>query len=55
MSGQEKQRDAARDKRQARIKEIMRDYPKNRAAYESNMPELQRLLAENATDKAVRQ
>jgi hypothetical protein len=52
----DEKRDAAREKRHARVKEIMRDYPKNRAAYEANLPELQRLLAEDkAADKAVRQ
>jgi hypothetical protein len=47
-------REAAREKRRARIKEIMGDYPKKPKAYEANLPELQRLLAEEAAERAAR-
>jgi hypothetical protein len=54
MSGEQGHREAAREKRQARIKTIMADYPKKRKAYEANLRELQKLLAEDAADKAAR-
>jgi hypothetical protein len=53
MSGEK--RDAAREKRQARIKQIMSDYPRKPKAYEANLPELQKLLGEDAADKGAGQ